>query len=118
MAAVAAFLGYGAWAWYANSAEGDDVARKAALVQGGYSFILTFAMTHVTQWLYWYTGGRVWFTTFLSSVLLLVSAYSIHRLAGTPEVAMTIAPGHVIGTVYTAFLVVYLQRLGTAVSNK
>lgn len=110
-AATAALIGYGGWAWYANSSAGDAAAGKAALVQGGYSFILTFAMTYVTERVYWYTGGRVWLTTLLSSILLLASAYGIHLIAGTPEVGMTIAPGFVIGTVYTAFFVVYLKGL-------
>jgi len=117
-AALAALIGYGAWAWFANSAEGDGAAGKAALVQGGYSFVLTYVMTYVTEWLYCYTGGRGWLTTFLSSILLLVSAYSIHRLAGTPEVAMTIAPGYFIGTVYTAFFVAYLKGLNSSATTE
>jgi len=118
IAATAALLGYGGWAWFANSGAGDAAATKAAFVQGGYSFVLTFVMTYVTEWLYCYTGGRGWFTTFLSSFLLLVSAYSIHRLAGTPEVAMTIAPGFIIGTVYTAFFVAYLKGLNSPATTE
>jgi len=117
VAATAAGVGYGAWAWFANSAAGDEAALKAALVQGGYSFVLTFLMTHVTQWLYCYTGGLVWLTTLLSSVLLLITAYAIHVIAGTPEVGLTIAPGFTIGTVYTAFFVVYLKSLTQSVES-
>ncbi len=118
LAATAALIGYGGWAWFANSSAGNAAAWKAALVQGGYSFILTFVMTYVTEWLYWYTGGRVWLTTLLSSFLLLVSAYSIHLIAGTPEVGMTIAPGFVIGTVYSAFFVVYLKGLNQTATTE
>ena len=118
IAATAALLGYGGWAWFANSGAGDAAATKAAFVQGGYSFVLTFVMTYVTEWLYWYTGARGWLTTLLSSIMLLASAYSIHVIAGTPEVGMTIAPGFVIGTVYTAFFVVYLKGINQTATTE
>ena len=113
LAGLAGFVGYGAWAWYANLDHGADVAMRSGLVQGGYSLILTFLMTLVTEFLYAkfvdLVAGTV-MTTGVVSVILFVSAYSIHAIVGTPEILMTITPGFIIGTIYTYVYVLGLRR--------
>ncbi|MEM7098049.1 MAG: hypothetical protein AAF541_07305 [Pseudomonadota bacterium] len=113
-AGLAGFVGYGAWAWYANLGHGDDVAVRSGLVQGGYSLVLTFVMTLVTELIYArcreVPGAHI-VSTGSISVVLFVSAYSIHMLVGTPEILMTILPGWVIGTIYTFFYIMGLKRL-------
>ena len=113
-AGLAGFAGYGAWAWYANLDHGDFIAMRSGLVQGGYSLVLTFLMTLVTEILYLRFHGIRYahlVSTALISVILFVSAYSIHMLVGTPEILMTIFPGWIIGTIYTFFYIVGLKRL-------
>ena len=113
IAAIAGFVAYGGWAFFANVAHGSDMATRAGWVQGSYSFVLTFVMTYVTEWLYRLFSrvpmGMMW-TVVLVSIILFSSAYSIHLLVGTPEILMTILPGFVIGTIYTAVYVWGLQR--------
>lgn len=120
LAGLAGFVGYGLWAWYANREHGADIAMRSGLVQGGYSLVLTFVMTLVTEALYhrWqHLAKAALCTTAVVSTTLLASAYSIHRVVGTPEIWMTIAPGFVIGTIYTYVYVLGLRRVNAANST-
>ena len=109
LAGLAGFAVYGAWAYYANSDHGTMVAMRSGLVQGGYSLLLTFVMTLVTEFMFARLGS-LWLTSATVSVILFLSAYTIHMLVGTPEILMTILPGYVIGTIYTIVYVVGLRR--------
>lgn len=116
VAGLAGFVGYGGWAWYANLDHGADIAMRSGLVQGGYSLVLTFLMTIVTEYLYssWqHHASAAIRTTLLVSTILFCSAYTIHMLVGTPEILMTITPGFIIGTIYT-----YVYVLGLRASSK
>ena len=113
VAGLAGFIGYGAWAWYANLDHGPDIAMRSGLVQGGYSLVLTFLMTIVTEALYssWqHQIAVVIRTTAFVSSILFCSAYTIHMFVGTPEILMTITPGFVIGTIYTYVYVLGLHN--------
>lgn len=113
IAGFAGLVGYGSWAAYANFDHGMAIAVRSGLVQGTYSFVLTFLMTWVTEGLFAKLAsmpmGAV-VTTVVVSFILFVSAYGIHMLVGTPEILMTILPGFVIGSGYTAVYVWGLQR--------
>lgn len=114
-AGVAGFVAYGAWGWWVNLGYGQFVAAKAGLVQGSYSFLLTFFSTLLMEWLYARMRSRrlpVVTTTAVISSLLFVVAFTIQYAAGTPEVLLTILPGYAIGTVYTGFYVAGLAKLG------
>lgn len=114
IAGLAALVCYGTWAWYANLGHGPNIALRSGLVQGGYSLILTFLMSLFTEHLYGQFKGRqhqILITTSVVSFVLLATAYTIHRLAQTPEILMTITPGYLIGTAYT---LVYVLGLRTA----
>lgn len=116
IAGLAGFIGYGGWAWYANLDHGADIAMRSGLVQGGYSLVLTFLMTIVTEYLFakWqHQAGAAIRTTLLVSTILFCSAYTIHMLVGTPEILMTITPGFIIGTIYT-----YVYVLGLRASSE
>ena len=115
LAGLAGFIGYGGWAWYANLDHGDFIAMRSGLVQGSYSLLLTFLMTLVTETVYakcHRLPGAVPVTTLMISVILFVSAYTIHMFVGTPEILMTIMPGWVIGTIYTLVYILGLKRAG------
>lgn len=116
LAGLAGFIGYGGWAWYANLDHGTDIAMRSGLVQGGYSLVLTFLMTFVTEYLYsiWqHLASAAVRTTLLVSTILFCSAYTIHLFVGTPEILMTITPGFIIGTIYTY---VYVLGLSGSIS--
>lgn len=116
LAGLAGFVGYGGWAWYANLDHGADIALRSGLVQGGYSLVLTFLMTIVTEHLFtsWqHHSNAAIRTTLTVSTILFCSAYTIHMLVGTPEILMTITPGFIIGTIYT-----YIYVLGLLASSK
>jgi len=114
IAGFAGLVGYGSWAVYANLDHGTFIAIRSGLVQGTYSFVLTFLMTWLTEWLFAKFAslpmGSSVTTTGVVCLILFVSAYGIHMLVGTPEILMTILPGFVIGSVYTAVYVWSLQR--------
>ena len=118
LAGLAGFVGYGAWAWYANLDHGADIAMRSGVVQGGYSLALTFLMTLVTEYLYsklMNVAAGIIVTTVLVSAILFSSAYTIHMLVGTPEILMTIIPGFIIGTLYTY---IYLLGLRAGANTK
>ena len=114
---AAGFLGfaaYGAWGWWVNADFGQMVAVRAGLVQGGYSFALTFTSTLLMEWLFAQLRRYpmpVVTTTLLTCALLFLVAYGIQFAVGTPEVLMTILPGFVIGSIYTAVYVTSLEKL-------
>lgn len=102
--ALAAFIGYGGWAYYANLAHPFPASLKALLTQGSYSFVLTLSMSWIMEWLYRRIGSesaRFPVTVILTCLLLYTTSWGINAFMGTPEILMTILPGAVIGTLYT-----------------
>ena len=113
-AGLAGFVVYGGWAYWANLSHGQAMGLRAGLLQGGYSFALTFFSTLLMEWLYRRCAGRPHarlLTIASTGVILLVVPVTLHMLAGTPEILMTIAPGFAIGMVYTATYVTALARV-------
>ena len=113
LAGLAGFLAYGGWAFYANSGHGDAIALRSGVVQGSYSFVLTFVMTIVTEWLFAKLYPRsFWLPSLMLIVcsVLFTTAYTINMIAGTPEILMTIFPGFVIGSIYTLVYVIGLSK--------
>ena len=115
-AGLAGFVAYGGWAFWANLEHGDAVAMRAGLLQGSYSFALTFASTLLMEGLYAFFVRRGdalrarLATVAVTAVILLAVPVALHMLAGTPEIAMTVAPGFAIGMVYTWIYVAALTR--------
>ena len=97
LSGLAGFVVYGGWAYFVNVDHGQDLAMMIGLVQGSYSFALTFIMTLVTEWLFEKCEGH--FVTIMAIVCtaLFVTPYLIHMFIGTPEILMTILPGFIIG---------------------
>lgn len=113
ISSVVGLFGYGGWAYYANYMHGLMVGVKAAIVQGGYSFALTFAMTMLMERIFSFFDNPIkrFAITFLGTCLLLYfTSWFINYLAGTPEIWMTILPGYIIGTVMTFFYTLYLSK--------
>ncbi len=113
-AGVLGFLAYGTWGWWVNAEFGQMVGVRAGLVQGSYSFLLTFTSTLLVEWLFERMRGCPWpvvSTTALTSLMLFLVAYGVQFAVGTPQVLLTILPGFLIGSCYTAVYVVALAKL-------
>ena len=113
VAGLAGFLAYGGWAFYVNVAYGTALGIRSGLVQGSYSFVLTFVSTSLMELqlkVFRSTAFAGQLTIGLTILLQFVVAYGINWLAGTPEIAMTILPGFIIGSGYTIVYVVAIRR--------
>jgi hypothetical protein len=113
-AGLAGFVVYGGWAYWANLGHGQAMGMRAGLLQGGYSFALTFFSTLMMEWLYRRCAGHAHarlLTIAATGAILLAVPATLHMLAGTPEILMTVAPGFAIGMVYTTVYVTALARV-------
>ncbi|QBY02279.1 hypothetical protein E2K80_17310 [Rhodophyticola sp. CCM32] len=94
----------GGWAVFANMAHPMPAPLIAGLVQGMVSAIVTLGLKHMIEAISARTTGLPGLvlpplTTCIISVTLL---FTIHRLAGTPEVWATLAFPSTIATLYAA----------------
>ena len=116
LSALAGLIGYGVWAYLVNSQHGATAAFKAASVQGGYSFILTFVMTLLIELLYrrFARASRSERLTRVATIvsvcaIIYTTSWWINVLAATPEIFNTVILGYVVGGIYT---IGYVQSLG------
>ena len=114
LSALSALLGYGGWAYWINMTHGSGAAMKAAIVQGGYSFVLTCLLSLLIEFLYQrYSHWR--YGVVLIGVVVCCLLYSlswgINVLAMTPEILWTILPGAVISTLFTISYLLGLKEL-------
>ncbi len=113
LSCIAALLCYGGWAFYANQDYGFNVASKAALTQGSYSFILTLLLSGVMEYFYRIWRRQKWrypITVGATCLTLYATSWGVNALLGTPEILVTIFPGAVIGTVYTVCYCMVLSK--------
>ncbi|MCQ0090792.1 hypothetical protein FGD77_03285 [Roseovarius sp. M141] len=87
------FAAMGGWAMWANAAHGPRAMLLAGLVQGAISGALTLGLKRSVDWMRprFQRAPGYWAPPLIAicgSALLLVTA---HGLAGTPEIAATIA---------------------------
>ena len=92
----------GAWGVWANAAHGTGAALLAGLVQGSISGGLTFGLKRAVDWMRPRMRGVPAYVVppliaVTCSGLLLILA---HRLAGTPELWMTIAVPLIVSSSY------------------
>lgn len=111
--ATAALLGYGAWAVYANFEHGQEAWLMAGIVQGVYAFISTLSITIVAKRIYATCGrGKMGiFAGFTASFpVMLAIPFSVHSVAGTPDILETILPGLVWGAIYLLGFLILTER--------
>jgi hypothetical protein len=112
LAALAAALGYGCWAGYANYEHGQSAWVMAAGVQGAYAFLSTLSISHVAHrtFLRHNRGIRGILVGFgMSFALMLAIPIVVHHLAGTPDIWQTILPGLIWGSIYLLGFLVSLE---------
>ena len=115
--AIMGFFFYGAWAYSVNQHHGMDAGVKAGIVQGSYSFALTFSMTMLLEGMYLFASRLFTSKKLVCTLTILVccaivftGSWTVNYLAGTPEIFQTVILGYVIGGVYSIIYVLNLAR--------
>lgn len=110
--AIAGFLAYSAWGCIANSSYPVEVWLKAGVIQGTISFFTNLLLASFMEALFRAFQNK-WLTVGITIPSIMSSSFTIHTLAGTPEVLLTILPAVTIGSVYVYGYVstlVYINR--------
>lgn len=117
ISACAGFGFYGSWAIFVNFMHGKDSALKAGLVQGAYSFLLTFFMTLLLEAIYHrahrMTGGEkaaIGLTVVLSCTLVFSGSWLVNYWSGTPEIFNTVILGYIFGGLYSLVYTIGLAK--------
>lgn len=107
-----AFLAMGSWAAWANSAHPLPWPLLAGGVQGVLSALITLFLKRMLEALSARLRGHAgWWLPPLAAVVLSVSLLTtVHWLAGTPEIARTIAVPVSVTAVYATAYTVALRR--------
>ncbi len=103
ISAIAAFFGFGIWAYLANYNEGHYIAMRAAWVQGSLSFVFTLVGSAIMEFMVRLSEDNL--KRFLMAVItnmLVVYGFVIggHLINGTPNLFLTILPGLIITSIY------------------
>lgn len=96
------FLAMGAWAVFANRAHPLPQALLAGFVQGLISGTLTLFLKKGLEWMNVRLVGRAALIVppLITAVTILAILVGVHTLAGTPEIAATIAVPFTVSTTY------------------
>ena len=117
LGALLGFAFYGGWAVLVNLMHGKESAIKAGLVQGIYSFILTFFMTLLLETFYLQLRkvvnaerSAVCLTVLVSCSLVFAGSWYVNYVSGTPEIFNTVILGYVFGGIYSIVYTLGLAR--------
>ncbi len=116
--AVAAFVLWGGWAFYANLEPSNSFPLLPALVQGSASSSITLLMALAVQQLHILFAASprlaAWLPPFvivaITSTLLVV----FHSLAGTPNLAATVIPPSAVAFAFCLYLSLRLAHRSQA----
>jgi hypothetical protein len=106
--AFVGFLAYGLWGAAVNFEHGLGTALRVGIGQGTCSFLVTLLLSRLLEALLRWSGGIIWIACALGLVALHGGSLIVHLAIATPELAISMAPGLLIGTVYVP---VYLRGL-------
>lgn len=112
LTALAAGIGYGGWAVYANFEHGTHAWLMAGIVQAIYAFLSTLTVTHCARlvFLKFKCGIRGVATGFVASfILMLIIPITVHASIGTPDIWQTITPGLIWGGIYLMSFLISLN---------
>lgn len=111
--AVLGLLFYGAWAVWANAEHGSALALRAGALQGSLSFAVTLGGTSLMKTLFRGPGAAAWraLRAMLGTLALIYGLIiAVHLWHGTPEIALTLAPGLPITIAFCASYCLGLAR--------
>lgn len=103
IAALLALLGYGLWAGYCNADFGTLTAARAFAVQGLYAWTTTLLLGTLAGTLllrFGATAGGALISYSCCLLLMGLIPWSLHSLAGTPNILISIVPGLLLGNLY------------------
>ncbi|MDF3031875.1 MAG: hypothetical protein K0R03_2433 [Moraxellaceae bacterium] len=112
-AAAAAFVMWGAWAYWINRAHGHFAGLVAGVAQGAASFTITLIMAAAVTTLSRRLAGRrgqFLLPPFLTVGCTTSALYTLHHLAGTPNILSTIAAPSSVALAYCLWLSFRLSR--------
>lgn len=116
-----AFLLFGSWALFANRAHPVSAMTRAALAQGGLSFVSSSFSVLLLEYLYG-LGRTPARRTLLGAVgtpaIILVTMTAGHLLARTPNVVATLLPSWISGTLFCVVYTLNLRRLDRAAAAR
>jgi len=102
---------YGGWAAFIHGSLGSGPALRAALTQASLSITQTLVLVLLLQRLFRVPSNPLrgfWLAAGGASTLTITWLIAGHAFAGTPHIALTIAPSAIIGT---GFCFVYARAL-------
>jgi hypothetical protein len=105
---LTAFLLMGGWAVFANRVHEMPAPLVAGLVQGCLSALITFGLKRLIEALVPRLGAVV--TVGVAWAISFGLLFTLHTLAGTPEVLMTLAVPNIVATLYAALYAFALGR--------
>lgn len=121
LSAFAALMAYGSWTLWVNWPEGIASALRLATIHGSYAALLTLMSATLMELSFRWFGRsarlrphRRGLSFGFCNLFAFSVAATINLLAGNPSIALTILPGMLIGTVFTAS---YLHLLALETSK-
>ena len=121
LSALAALLAYGGWTLWVSWPEGLAGALRLAAIHGSYAALLTLMSATLMELSFrWFSRSarlrphRRGLSFGFCNLFAFSVAATINLMAGNPSIALTIWPGMLIGTVFTAS---YLHLLALAASK-
>lgn len=110
--ALGAALLYGGWAVAVNWSHGLDATVRAGAAQVAYSVTTTALMSSLMEAVFARLPPgklRVWKTAGIASGVGMVALTTVHLIARTPELLLTVLPSIIMGTL---FALLYCLNLG------
>ncbi len=122
-----AFFGYGGWALYCNWSSDlsmQNIAWRAACIQGTYAGGLTLANVYILEWLlikikqkfsaispsHVIEKSQLWLTVIIGLLVQYSIIIPIHLLNQTPNIFLTLLPGLIIGTIFNYIYLVNFNK--------
>jgi hypothetical protein len=114
-----AFLAMGGWAVFANRAHPMPQPLVAGVVQGALSGAITFALKRMVEAVAQRFSGAnaIVLPPLIAVTLSLAVLVTIHSVAGTPEIAATIALPTSVTALYSTLYAIALWRAGRTKSQ-
>lgn len=107
-----AFFAMGGWAVFANRSHPLGEALQAGLVQGAMSGLITLVMKKALEWMNPRFSGAMALIgpPAVTATTIFALLFGAHTLAGTPEIALTIALPFSVSTTYAILYNLGLTR--------
>lgn len=107
-----AFVAMGAWAAFANRGHGFEAMALAFVIQGAISCVITLILKRSLEAMFARLHGPVAIAAppLVTMTVVLAVLFTIHKLAGTPEIWTTIAVPYAVSSSYAWIYTLALAR--------